>query len=259
MNTTATKSFSLVLLSFALGTVPALVSAHESGLESRLRECASLDQDSQRLSCYDQVLRPANAGERPAPAESQAAPAADKVPEPQPAPATPAADEMPEPQPATEAPAADRVLERQPMPATATAAEVKPAPDDSFGLKEKQPQKPAGTQETPVPDKVPEPPSAPAPTPAAEDESMPEDRFGLKEKQPRDEKARTVTITGIRKDLTNHFVYTTQDGQRWRQIDKRKVHYDEVPFVAEIRTASLGSFYLKPISSGVSVRVRREK
>ena len=202
MNTTATKSFSLVLLSFALGTAPALVSAHESGLESRLRECASLDQDSQRLSCYDQVLRPANAGERPAPAESQAAPAADKVPEPQPAP---------------EAPAADRVLERQPMPATATVAEVKPAPDDSFGLKEKQPQKPAGTQETPVPDKVPEPPSAPAPTPAAEDESMPEDRFGLKEKQPRDEKARTVTITGIRKDLTNHFVYTTQDGQRWRQ------------------------------------------
>ena len=90
-------------------------------------------------------------------------------------------------------------------------------------------------------------------------EQLAVEEFGLKQKQPRESVNITVTVKGIRKNLNNRFVYTTTDGQVWVQIDRRGVHYDEVPFVAEIRTASLGSFFLKPKSNGVSVRVRREK
>ena len=85
------------------------------------------------------------------------------------------------------------------------------------------------------------------------------EEFGLKEKESRESVSITVTVNGIRKNLTDHFIYTTTDGQVWVQIDTRRPRYDEVPFIAEIRTASLGSFFLKPKSDGFSVRVRREK
>ena len=90
-------------------------------------------------------------------------------------------------------------------------------------------------------------------------EPMAGERFGLKEKQPRAAVSTTVKVKAIRKNLADRFVYTTQDGQIWLQIDTRRARYDEVPFDAEIRSASLGSFYLKPKSGGASVRVRREK
>jgi len=97
------------------------------------------------------------------------------------------------------------------------------------------------------------------PAEAAEAKPVAVEEFGLKQKQPRDSVSITATVNGIRKNLEGHFVYTTTDGQIWVQIDTRKPRYDEVPFVAEIRTASFGSFFLKPKSYGFSVRVRREK
>ncbi len=92
-----------------------------------------------------------------------------------------------------------------------------------------------------------------------EDKPIAVEEFGLKQKQPRETVTKTVTVNGIRKNLMDRFVYTTTDGQVWVQIDTRRAHYDEVPFVAEIRTAAMGSYFLKPKSYGFSVRVRREK
>jgi hypothetical protein len=172
----------VILMSAVLCSVPMALPAHQSNIEAMLTGCALIDDDGQRHSCYDQVLRPDKLTDRtelPGTAENS-----------------------------------DKPETVQPSPATAKGVEVKPV--------------------------------------AVEE-------FGLKQKQPREVVKMTVTVKGIRKNLTDRFVYTTTDGQVWVQNDTRRVRYDEVPFVAEIRSAALGSYYLKPKSSGVSVKVRREK
>ena len=105
------------------------------------------------------------------------------------------------------------------------------------------------------------------PTPVAEATSVPADdtpvaneNFGLKAKRPpKEENAIQVTVASVRKNLNNKFVFETENGQVWLQTDQRKVRYRDIPFEAEIRPASMGSFFLKPVVGGVSVRVSREK
>ncbi len=86
------------------------------------------------------------------------------------------------------------------------------------------------------------------------------ENYGLKEQQPpKETNTIQVTVTSVRKNLSNKFVFETEDGQIWLQTDQRTVRYGDTPFEAEIRPASMGSFFLKPASGGASVRVRREK
>ena len=171
-----------VLMSAVLCAVPMVLPAHQSNIEAMLTGCALINDDGQRHTCYDQVLRP------------------------------------------------DKMTDRSELPATAENSD-KP--------------------ETVEPSQ--------AQTEAVEIKLEAVEEFGLREKQPRETVSLTVTVNGIRKNLTDRFVYTTTDGQVWVQNDTRRVRYDEVPFVAEIRSAAMGSYYLKPKSSGVSVKVRREK
>ena len=105
------------------------------------------------------------------------------------------------------------------------------------------------------------PPSTVEVTPVlTDDASLTNENFGLKEQRPPKEvNTIQVTVTYVRKNLSNKFIFETEDGQVWLQTDQRKVRYGDMPFKAEIRPASMGSFYLKPDSGGVSVRVRREK
>jgi hypothetical protein len=185
-----------ILTTMILCAAPAMLSAQHSDIEILLRGCASIEDDGQRLSCYDGYLRP------------------------------------------------DHVAESSELPATPVASDKPEAAKPSQSQVEVT--EPAVVAKS---DKVAEKPEA---------EQLAVEEFGLKQKQPRDVHV-TVTVNGIRKNLNNRFVYTTTDGQVWVQIDRRGVHYDEVPFVAEIRTASLGSFFLRPKENGVSVRVRRDK
>ena len=178
MNKPAINQFLPMLLSVVFFAVPASSAAQEGNDESILRDCATIDDDGLRLSCYDQVLRPAKAEEHAA------------------------------------------------RPAT-------------------------GDKRVPV--------QSDLPAVAAEEQPGADEKFGLKEEQPREAVSITVTVKAIRKNLAGRFLYTTEEGQVWLQIDTRKVRYDEVPFSAKIRSASLGSFLLKPVSGGVSVKVRREK
>ena len=86
------------------------------------------------------------------------------------------------------------------------------------------------------------------------------EKYGLKEPRPSGE-ANTiqVTVTSVRKNLGNRLIFETEDGHIWLQTDQRSVRYEDTPFTAEIRPASMNSFFLKPVSGGVSVRVRRKK
>jgi hypothetical protein len=96
--------------------------------------------------------------------------------------------------------------------------------------------------------------------PANDDIPAANENFGLKEKRPPKETTTVqVTITSVRKNLTNRFIFETGNGQLWLQTDQRTVRYGDVPFEAEIRPASMGSFFLRPVTGGASVRVRREK
>jgi len=94
----------------------------------------------------------------------------------------------------------------------------------------------------------------------AEDAAVTDENYGLKEKRPPQE-ANTlqVTVTSVSKNLSNRFVFETESGQIWLQTDQRRARFEDTPFKAEIRPGSMGSFFLKPDSSTVSVRVRREK
>jgi hypothetical protein len=87
-----------------------------------------------------------------------------------------------------------------------------------------------------------------------------DENFGLKETRPVGEAMTIrVTVTSVRKSLRNMLIFETENGQVWQQTDQRIVRYEDAPFVAEIRSASMGSFFLKPESSSMSVRVRRNK
>jgi len=99
-----------------------------------------------------------------------------------------------------------------------------------------------------------------APPANVENARRADENFGLKEKRPpKETNAVQVTVMSVRKNLTNRFIFETENGQLWLQTDQRTVRYGDVPFDAEIRPASMGSFFLRPVAGGVSVRVRREK
>ena len=198
-----------MLITMVLCTAPAMLSAQQSNIEILLRGCTSIEDDGQRLSCYDGYMRP------------------------------------------------DHVAEGSELPATTETSGKPEAVEPSQSQVEvTEPSVAAESSVVAVSSEVVEPEETAERT---EVEPLSVEEFGLKQKQPRGSVNITVTVKGIRKNLNNRFVYTTTDDQVWVQIDRRGVHYDEVPFVAEIRTASLGSFFLKPKSNGVSVRVRREK
>lgn len=105
------------------------------------------------------------------------------------------------------------------------------------------------------------PPPAVEPEAVLSDASSPDtENYGLKEQRPpREMNTIQVTVTSVRKNLGNRFIFETEDGHLWLQTDQRSVRYEDTPFAAEIRPASMNSFFLKPDSGGVSVRVRRKK
>lgn len=102
--------------------------------------------------------------------------------------------------------------------------------------------------------------AAEAETVLTADSSLATERYGLKEQRaPREANTIQVTVTSVRKNLGNRLIFETEDGHIWLQTDQRSVRYEDTPFTAEIRPASMNSFFLKPDSGGVSVRVRRKK
>ena len=201
-----------MLMSTVLCVIPVMLSAQQNNIVDMLKNCASIDDDGQRLSCYDQVVRP------------------DKLTE------------------STDLPPTTNVVTSSPVNAEEVEVTSSQVQVEKVEVTPSQVQVEAG-ETTP----------SQAQADVVKAEPIVVDDFGMKEKQPKESVSITVTVNGIRKNLTDHFIYTTTDGQVWVQIDTRRPRYDEVPFIAEIRTASLGSFFLKPKSNGFSVRVRREK
>ena len=100
---------------------------------------------------------------------------------------------------------------------------------------------PASTKQTEI-----SPPSeAQVPAPAAQatsiltdNASLTNENYGLKEQRPpKETNTIQVTVTSVRRNLSNKFVFETKDGLIWLQTDQRTVRYGDTPFEAEIRRA----------------------
>lgn len=149
-------------------------------------------------------------------------------------------------------------------PASTKQAEISPPSEgeDSESYPRAGPA-PASAKQTEIspPSAAEVPPTAAQATSISTDDASPtNENYGLKEQRPpREINTIQVTVTSVRKNLSNKFVFETEDDQVWLQTDQRTVRYGDTPFKAEIRPASMGSFFLKPDSGGASVRVRRQK
>ena len=84
------------------------------------------------------------------------------------------------------------------------------------------------------------------------------ERFGLKTP------AETLNIidavvTRVQKNISGMSVFFTSDNQVWIQTSIHSQSYPATPFQVEIKRGSMNSYFLAPVNSGLSVRVRRER
>ena len=145
-----------------------------------------------------------------------------------------------------------------------TALRATSAPQESVAV----------TQESgplPEPETTPEPVPAPAAVVSvsqsvqeAEKEAAPARseapvQLGLEDVAAAPEKPDSVdvVVTEVRESAYGKLIFVTADGQTWQQTDTKSIRYRELPFDANIRTAAAGSFFIRPLSGGVSVRVKR--
>jgi len=190
--------------------------------EDAIASCARIATEGDRILCLEDALRQSSSEVRESHPEAAVSPASAK-------------------QTKTSPPAETEVRERIPE-ADVSPASAKP------------------TVTSPPPEAEVASPAAHATSISADDASPTNENFGLKEQRlPKETNTIQVTVTSVRKNLSNKWVFETADGQVWLQTDQRTVRYGDMPFDAEIRPASMGSFFLKPDSGGASVRVRREK
>jgi hypothetical protein len=97
-------------------------------------------------------------------------------------------------------------------------------------------------------------------TGTAIDAAPAEEPFGLKEEDPPVvEESIDVTVTSVSENLQGKMIFRTEDGQTWVQVDQRKGRFPGVPFDAEIRPATMGSYFVQAAGGRVSIRVRREE
>jgi len=86
-------------------------------------------------------------------------------------------------------------------------------------------------------------------------------QFGLSEAQKNPEPLESVNVIVVAVDENAYgkLLFTTESGQVWRQTDQGRPRYRQIPFEAVIRNGAAGSFFIKPLSGGVAVRVKRSK
>lgn len=85
--------------------------------------------------------------------------------------------------------------------------------------------------------------------------------FGLSQSQrnPDSLDSINVRVVSIENDPYGKLIFVTESGQVWHQIDRSTPRYRQMPFEAEIRQGAVGSFFIKPLSGGVAVRVKRNR
>lgn len=199
---------------------PALTA--QAGNEEAIARCAKIASVGDRILCLENALREASQAGEPALAT-------------------------------------DAVVEESPIPesglSAAAAAIAVDSADDTEEVTEAAGQSP--------PAEVVSAPQAEEAKPAAADaaETAETRQFGLSEeqKQPESVDSINVIVAAVDKNAYGKLIFTTESGQVWRQTDQGRPRYRQIPFDAEIRNGAAGSFFIKPLSGGVAVRVKRSR
>ncbi|MDX1404516.1 MAG: hypothetical protein R3192_08260 [Woeseiaceae bacterium] len=216
------------------------VAAAQADVEAVIADCAAMSSYDGRVSCLEDALRTAH--------ERDTAVASNDEPE-----DSPDVDDV---QAATDAPSV--------VAAVPAAAAVEAAPEAAD---------PAAKTSVAVVAAIAEPPqtgSAAAPAdegPGGIEQSVnatthrEAERFGLREPAPDTQTPESikVLIVAIDTDAFGKQTFSTEDGQIWKQTERNAPRYRDLPFEAEIRKGAMGSYFMKPLSSSRSIRVRRSR
>jgi hypothetical protein len=158
---------------------------------------------------------------------------------------------------------ADAVAKENPTPDSSVAAAALVVAADDADLVETATEE---TGQSAPPDTVAAPaaeetmPAAAAAVSAAD--ALEAQQFGLSETQKNPEPLGSINVVVVSVDSNAYgkLIFTTESGQVWRQTDQgRPPRYRQIPFDAEIRQGAVGSFFIRPISGDVSVRVKRSR
>ncbi len=84
------------------------------------------------------------------------------------------------------------------------------------------------------------------------------DRFGLNAPAETLDTIDAV-VARVQKNISGMSVFFMSDNQVWIQTSVHSQSYPATPFQVEIRRGSMNSYFLAPVHSGLSVRVRRER
>ena len=84
------------------------------------------------------------------------------------------------------------------------------------------------------------------------------DRFGLNTPAETLNSVDAV-VARVQKNISGMSVFFMSDNQVWIQTSIHSQSYPATPFQVEIRRGSMNSYFLAPVNSGLSVRVRRER
>jgi hypothetical protein len=165
-------------------------------------------------------------------------------------------------QPGEAAVAADAVVEENPTPESGASAAAAAVAVGSAEFAEEVTE-PAGQS---VPTDVASATQAAETIPAAVDAVTAADtseaqQFGLSKVQnkPKPLDSVNVVVVAVDRSAYGKLLYTTDSGQVWRQTDQGRPSYRQIPFDAEIRKGAAGSFFIRPLSGGAAVRVKRSK
>ena len=120
---------------------------------------------------------------------------------------------------------------------------------------------PAATAENESPATYTEPVVPPVDTRApvdtrSEAELVRED-FGREAKKKREPKSIEVVVIEATVNARGRYIYRTEDGQLWRQIDTNDPYYRRFPVAAQIKKGLMGTYFIKVEGVAGKVRVRR--
>ncbi len=229
----------------ALLIAPAQLALAQSVDVSELERCAALESGTARLACYEALTRDAEPPSQPeGPAAQADGPAVDAQPEPvseAPAPAPP----EPQPQPAEAvAPAASPVAAAPTQPVEAPQEVVPTAPAAT-----------AAASAPAVSDPTPADPMQGAGTEAPDPDPM--QGLGMEEPDP-DPDVITGRVTKVTKDGYGRLIFHFDNGQVWRQTEKRYYPYPKNrEFDVTISTGMMGDIRLQVEGAGRRVAIKR--
>lgn len=222
-----------------------------------LEACAALETDELKLACFEAAVAAGRPSAAPAPQPpAEAAPAAESV-----AVQSPAAGITPTPEP-VQATAATAMADAAPAPSSASATPAAVVAETARTEPTREQSAPAEPPPAPAPAPTPTPNASAQPAAvAAEPPGTAADEFGrehLERTEDPDQETLEATVIDVTKTGYGELVFHLDNGQVWRQQEKRYYPYPRNrEFAVTISRGILGEYQLQVEGTGRKVTIRR--